>query len=62
MMRPESAIDFPSKNFPLYLSFYRQNPSDFAVCGVQIEIVGELWGFPCVVIMAEFIFVYIAYC
>ena len=51
MMRPESAIHFSSKNFPVsqFLGdFQTKGRSDFAVCGVQIEIVCELCGFPCV--------------
>ena len=30
--------------------FQTKGHSDFAVCGVLIEIVGELWGLPCVTI------------
>ena len=53
MMRPESAIDFSSKNFPVsqFLGYFQtKGHSDFAVCGMLIEIVGELWGLPCVTI------------
>ena len=48
MMKPESTIDFSSKNYPLYLrDFQTKCQHSSAVCGVQIEMVGELWGLPC---------------
>ena len=45
-------IDFSSKNFPNIYVIFRQKATVIWCCirGVLIEIVGELWGLPCVTI------------
>ena len=50
MMRPENAIyclPRTSSCISVFRGFEVQTKGH-SVCGVQIEIVGELWGFPCV--------------
>ena len=44
MMRPESAIDLNSPCISVSRDFQTNFQLSF---GVQIEMVGELWGFPC---------------